>query len=83
MCKRTKAQIICDSICGVLMLLSLLVFLVVGILVPSILHPLWIIIPSAGLTCGIISIICNCVVSCKSVTKANSSKNDEKKQDLQ
>lgn len=63
--KKSKAQIICDSICGVLMLLSILVFLVVGVIVPSVLHPLWVIIPSAGLTSGIISIICNCVVCCK------------------
>lgn len=63
--RKNKTQIICDSVCGVLMLLSILVFLVVGVIVPSVLHPLWVIIPSAGLISGIISIICNCVVRCQ------------------
>lgn len=75
--RKNKAQIICDSICGVLMLLSILVFLVVGVIVPSILHPLWVIIPSAGLASGIISIICNCVVSCKKQKQQDGS-SDEK-----
>ncbi len=77
--KRTKAQIICDSICGVLMLVSLLVFLVAGILVENIWHPLWIIIPSSGLACGIISIICNCVVNCKSMSKEKVETKDNEK----
>lgn len=74
--KRSKGQIICDAICGVLMLLSILVFLVVGVIVPSVLHPLWIIIPSSGLTCGIISIIFNAVIACK---KTKSDSNVEEK----
>lgn len=58
MYRRTKAQIISDAVCGVLMLVSLLVFILVGIFA-HIWHPTWIVIPCSGLVCGIISIIVN------------------------
>ena len=58
MYRRTKAQIISDAVCGVLMLVSLLVFILVGIFA-HVWHPTWIVIPCSGLVCGIISIIVN------------------------
>ena len=56
MYRKSKAQIISDACCGVLMLVSILVFLLVGIFA-DVWHPTWIIIPSSGIVCGIISII--------------------------
>ena len=58
MYRRTKAQIISDAVCGVLMLVSLLEFILVGIFA-NVWHPTWIVIPCSGLVCGIISIIVN------------------------
>lgn len=58
MFKRSKAQIISDAVCGILMLVSLLVFILVGIFA-HIWHPTWIVIPCSGLVCGIVSIIVN------------------------
>ncbi len=65
--KTTKLQIISDAICGVLMLVSILTFLLVGIFVPDSWHPMWVVLPSAGLTCGIISIITSAIVNCKNI----------------
>lgn len=65
--KTTKIQIISDAICGVLMLASILTFLLVGIFVPDSWHPMWVILPSAGLTCGIVSIITSAIVNCRNL----------------
>ena len=66
MYKKSKAQIISDAICGVVMLLSVLVFLLIGILA-GIWHPTWIIIPSSGILCGVISIIVNTYSNLKNI----------------
>ena len=58
MYRRSKAQIICDAVCGILMLLSVLVFVLVGIFA-HIWHPTWIMIPCTAIVCGIISISIN------------------------
>ena len=58
MYKKSKAQIICDAICGILMLASILVFILVGIFA-NIWHPTWIVIPCSGIVCGIVSISIN------------------------
>lgn len=58
MYRKTKAQIICDAVCGILMLLSILVFILIGVF-SNIWHPTWVIIPCSGIVCSIISIIIN------------------------
>ena len=58
MYRRTKAQIISDALCGILMLVSVLVFILVGIL-GNVWHPTWIVMPCTGIVCGIISIAVN------------------------
>ena len=65
MYKKSKAQIISDAVCGVLMLVSILFFGLFG-LFTNIWHPTWFVVPSSGLVCGIISIIVNTYVSIKS-----------------
>ena len=58
MYRKSKAVIISDAICGILMLVSILVFILVGIF-SDIWHPTWIVIPCTGIVCGIISIAVN------------------------
>ena len=70
MFRRTKGQIINGAICGILMLSSLLFFMLYGIFA-HVWHPTWVVIPSAALVCGIITIIVN--------TYANLHKNDDSK----
>lgn len=72
----SKLQIISDAVCGVLMLASILTFLLVGIFVPNSWHPMWVILPSAGLTCGIVSIITGAIVKCRDL-KSNLAKQEE------
>ena len=78
MYRKSKAQIISDACCGVLMLVSILVFLFVGIFADT-WHPTWIILPSSGILCGIISIIVSTYTSLK-VTDAPKVE-QEKKED--
>lgn len=74
--KTNKLQIICDAVCGVLMLTSILVFLLVGIFVPDSWHPVWVILPSSGLLCGIVSIIVNAIVNCQIVKNVEEKKEE-------
>lgn len=71
--KKTKASIICDAICGILELLSILTFILIGVFT-NIWHPTWIIIVIASVVSGVISIIVN---TCNKINKQNA-KNIEK-----
>lgn len=78
MYKKSKAQIICDAVCGVLMLASVLVFILVGIFA-NIWHPTWIVIPCSGIVCGIVSICINTYANLHTETpKTDDKKNDTK-----
>ena len=72
----SKLQIISDAVCGILMLASILTFLLVGIFVPDSWHPMWVILPSSGLMCGIVSIITNAIVKCKSLKEVKEESKD-------
>lgn len=69
MYKKSKAVIISDAICGILMLASILAFVLVGIFA-HVWHPTWVIIVGTAILCGIISIAVN--------TYANLHKEEEK-----
>ncbi len=71
---KTKSQIICDAVCGILMLLSIISFILVGFLT-KIWHPTWLIIAISGVVCGIIGIISNTATSLKSLTKKDDNEN--------
>lgn len=58
---KTKGQIICDALCGIIMLVSIIVYLILG-KVLNFWHPGWIIVVSGAVLCGIISIISNTCV---------------------
>ncbi len=64
--KRTKAKIICDAICGLLMLVAVAVYVVVGIC-SNVWHPTWVIIVGAAIVCGVIGIVCDTVSNIKKV----------------
>lgn len=78
MYKKSKAQIICDAICGILMLASILVFILVGIFA-NIWHPTWIVIPCSGIVCGIVSISINTYANLHTETPKTEEKSGDKK----
>ena len=78
MYKKSKAQIICDAVCGVLMLASVLVFILVGIFA-NIWHPTWIVIPCSGIVCGIVSISINTYANLHTETPKTEDKSGDKK----
>lgn len=76
--KETKAQIIGGAICGCLMILSVIVYLIVG-LTTNLWHPCWLIPACSGLTCGIIGVVTNTIAKLNNIK--NDDQNTEKKQD--
>ena len=78
MYKKSKAQILCDAICGILMLASILVFILVGIFA-NIWHPTWIVIPCSGIVCGIVSISINTYANLHTETPKTEDKSGDKK----
>jgi len=58
MYQKSKSKIISDAICGILFLVSILVYIFVG-LFAHIWHPTWVMIPCTAIVCWIISIIEN------------------------
>lgn len=75
-----RAKIISDTICGALMLVTILVYIILGVTI-SWWHPGWIIIVSAAVADGIISLITNMVCALKYPNEDkdkndNSQKND-------
>lgn len=75
-----KAQIIVNAICGILMLLSISTYLLLG-LIFSLWHPYWIIIAISAMVCGVISIIVNTTVELKDLKQEQSKQNDVAIQD--
>lgn len=63
---KTKAQIIGGAISGLLMLVCIVVYLIIGA-VTNIWHPTWIIIVAAAIITGIIGIITNTMSDLKKV----------------
>ncbi len=63
---RSKAKIICDAICGIVMLLCIITYVVIGICT-NIWHPYWIIIVAGGVFCGILGIVGNTMSSLKEI----------------
>ncbi len=76
--KNKKSKIISDAICGILMLLSIIVYLILGFVI-HFWHPGWLIIVCSSLACGIISIITNLVFDLKNAN--NESAQEQPTQD--
>lgn len=77
--KKTKAKIICDAVCGLLMLISIAVYVIIGVCA-NIWHPTWVIIVGATIVCGVVGIICNTVSNMKNVENQSNvtEQNDDK-----
>lgn len=58
---KDKSKVIADAICGVLMLASIFVYIVLGLTIGW-WHPGWVIIVGAAIVSGIISIVVNAKV---------------------
>lgn len=56
--KTSKSKIINETICGIVVLVCVNIYLFLGLAL-GLWHPYWIIIPIAGLVCGLISIVPN------------------------
>lgn len=67
MFNRSKARIISDAVCGVLFLLSILVYVFIGVFT-HVWHPTWIIVLSAIIVDSVVSII---VGACVKIQKKN------------
>ena len=68
MSRKTKAQIIGDACCGILMLVSIIVYFILGMTI-NFWHPGWLIPASAAMFCGVIGIITNTITTLKKVDK--------------
>ncbi len=68
--EKTKSQIILDGLCGILMLLSIIAYLIVGF-TTKIWHPTWLIIVCTALVCGIIGVISNTITNLKNIDNKN------------
>ena len=68
--EKSKLAIILDAVCGTLMLVCTLAYLLIGV-VKNIWHPTWIIIVVGGFVCALIGIISD------TVTKLNAKNNEE------
>lgn len=66
--RKTKSQIICDAVCGILMILAIISYLLVGF-ITNIWHPTWLIFVVSALICGIIGIITNTTTDLKKLSK--------------
>lgn len=66
--KKEKSIIICDAICGILVMLSVLVYVVLGIACDW-WHPGWIVIVCASIVSAVASIVANMIVELKKSDK--------------
>ncbi len=68
--KQSKTSIILDAVCGILMILCTLVYLMIGF-IAHIWHPTWVIFVAGGIVCAIIGIIKDTVEKLKSQDDQN------------
>ncbi len=72
--EKSKVAIILDAVCGTLMLVCTLAYLLIGV-VKNIWHPTWIIIVVGGFVCALIGIITD------AMTKINAKNNETQNKD--
>lgn len=65
---KSSFEIISGAICGILMILSIIAYLLFGFLA-NLWHPGWIIVVCTALLCGIVGIIGNLCTSLKLIKK--------------
>lgn len=65
---KTVAEVITGAICGSLMIVCILVYVILGITI-NFWHPGWLIMLAGGLTCGIVGIVTNTIADLKEIKK--------------
>ncbi len=73
--QKTIAEVVCGALSGIIMIICVLVYLIVGFTVGA-WHPYWLIIVGGGLFTAIMNIIAGLVKDVKQI-KANENKKDE------
>jgi len=61
---KTKLKLISDAICGIITLLSMLIYILVGVFT-KIWHPTWLIVLVSLVVCAVITIIVNTFIRVK------------------
>lgn len=73
---KTKAQIISGAICGVIMMVCALIYVILGITLPHFWHPGWLIMFGGGIACGIVGTVTNTVADLKKIKNKENKKED-------
>lgn len=74
---KTMAEVISGAICGVLMMVCVITYIVLGVTL-NFWHPGWIILVAGGIFCGIISLVCNTIEDVKRIRKQEAQETQEK-----
>ncbi len=76
--KKSKVQIIGGAVCGSLMIVSIAIFLILGITI-NFWHPGWLIPVCSALACGIVGIVTDTITKLNGLkTEAEETKKEEK-----
>lgn len=68
--QKSKAQIISDCCCGILMICAIISYLIVGF-VAKIWHPTWLILVCSALLCGVFGIIAETITNTQKLKEKN------------
>lgn len=71
---KTKIQIISDAICGIIMILAIVSYIIVGFLFTW--HPTWLIVAVSALVCAIIGIVSNTINDYRKLQEKNEKKDN-------
>ena len=68
--RKTKEKVICDAVCGLVMLMCVMAYLIIGIFTNQ-WHPYWIIPACGGIVCAVVSLVFNTIANVKEIDKQN------------
>lgn len=74
--KRSKAKIISEAVSGIIFILSVIVYLIIGF-VTNAWHPWWIVIVCGIVLAGIVEILINMIADLKQADKADKTEKEE------
>lgn len=73
---KSKTSIVLDACCGILMLLCIMAYVLIGI-IAKVWHPTWIIVLAGAFVCAVIGIVKDTIASLKSVDEAKNENTKE------
>lgn len=65
---KSKAQVVSEAICGAIMLIAILAYVLLGIFA-NFWHPGWVIIVACAVVCGITGLVVNTVCDLKNINQ--------------